>query len=403
MWPPVIFAACVLMVLIHVWWRERRFRRLRAQAQREYTEKLLAQHRQILAEAQARQQVLFDSMREGFLLLDSEGRIAMLNKSLARLLEIESNLAGASLESLKIPGLSSLHQRLIREGTVWDEIQLSQPRETVLEVNGSIVQDASQKRLGAIFVFHDLTRLKQLERVRQEFVANVSHELRTPISLIKGFAETLLHGAKEDPVVSVRFLRNIEKHSDRLMFLIEDLLTVSKLESGQVVLNVRPIKVREVAEEAIEHLRARAEERGIQVENQVDENLVARADPDRLEQILFNLIENAIKYGKECGNVQVGGQAAGPRLKVWVRDDGMGIPAESRDRVFERFYRVDRARSRETGGTGLGLAIVKHIVQAHGGEVWLESEEGRGATFFFTIPAEQQAQKSEPRDSVTQS
>jgi two-component system phosphate regulon sensor histidine kinase PhoR len=256
-----------------------------------------------------------------------------------------------------------------------------------VEVNAAAVPGRDGARHGAILIFHDLTRIKQLERTRQEFVANVSHELRTPLSLIKGFVETLLEGAKNDPDKATRFLQTIEKHTDRLTYLIEDLLTISRLESGQVVMNLHPVELRDEAQRVLDDLRSRADEKSSRLDNTVPAGLTARADADRLQQVLFNLVENAIKYGRTQGCVSVGGKRLPDgKVEMWVHDDGPGIPVEARDRVFERFYRVDRARSRETGGTGLGLSIVKHIVQAHGGEVWLSSELGAGTTFHFTLP-----------------
>ena len=266
-------------------------------------------------------------------------------------------------------------------------LELFGMEERWVEVNASAVPGREGVQQGAILVFHDLTRIKQLERTRQEFVANVSHELRTPLSLIKGFVETLLEGAKNDPEKATRFLQTIEKHTDRLTFLIEDLLTVSRLESGQTVMNLHPVDLREETQRVLDDLRSRADEKAIRFDNSVPAGLTAQADADRLQQVLFNLVENAIKYGRNEGCVTVGGKEASEgRVELWVRDDGPGIPVESRERIFERFYRVDRARSRETGGTGLGLSIVKHIVQAHGGEVWVNSDLGAGTTFHFTLP-----------------
>jgi len=259
-------------------------------------------------------------------------------------------------------------------------------------VNAAAVLDGAGTPHGSILVFRDLTRIKQLENTRQEFVANVSHELRTPLSLIKGFVETLLEGAKNDPDLTSRFLKTIEKHTDRLTYLIEDLLTISRLESGEVLLNLQALDLREEIERVKEDLQSRAREKQISILNEVPEHSVAKADSDRLQQVFFNLIENAIKYGRTEGHVWI---SAGVRpkdgmMEVSVRDDGPGIPPEGRERVFERFYRVDRARSRDTGGTGLGLAIVKHIVQAHGGEVWMTSGVGEGTTFFFTLKQKQE-------------
>jgi two-component system phosphate regulon sensor histidine kinase PhoR len=226
-----------------------------------------------------------------------------------------------------------------------------------------------------------------LENTRREFVANVSHELRTPLSLIKGFVETLLDGAKNDPETATHFLQTIEKHTNRLTYLIEDLLTISRLESGQIVMNRQPVNLHEEVARALEDLQARAAEKNVTLENLVPTGLRALADADRLQQVLSNLIENAIKYGRDAGRVSIGAKARSENeVEIWVRDDGPGIPAGARERVFERFYRADRARSAESSGTGLGLSIVKHIVQAHGGEVGVNSEPGTGTTFFFTLP-----------------
>jgi two-component system phosphate regulon sensor histidine kinase PhoR len=246
-------------------------------------------------------------------------------------------------------------------------------------------QDRSE---GAILVFHDLTRVKQLEGARQEFVANVSHELRTPLTLIKGCVETLLDGAKDDPAARDRFLHTIEKHADRLTYLIEDLLTLSQLESGRIALNLRATRLRDVGARVIDSLEARARLKEVTLENRIAADLFTQADGERLEQVLSNLVDNAIKYGRTGGRVIVQGERlTDGRTRASVQDDGPGIPPEARERVFQRFYRLDKARSREQGGTGLGLAIVKHIIQRHGGEVGLESEPGQGSTFFFTLPA----------------
>ncbi len=347
------------------------------------------QHEQATAQIQAQQQALFNSMAEGVLVLDAAGRILLVNQSLERLFRLTSDVRGRTiLEAFRLRELAELAARLQQERMVSGcELELPGVDERWLEVNAAAVLDRAGAHQGAILVFHDLTRLKQLENTRREFVANVSHELRTPLSLIKGFVETLLDGAKDDPATATRFLQTIEKHADRLTYLIEDLLTISRLESGRIVLNLQPVELRAEAQRVLDDLQARAAEKHITLENLLPAGLSARADADRLEQVLFNLVENALKYGAPAGRVQLGARArAEGGVELWVRDDGPGIPEEARERIFERFYRVDRARSRETGGTGLGLAIVKHIVQAHGGEVWVKSEPGHGATFYFTLP-----------------
>ena len=256
-----------------------------------------------------------------------------------------------------------------------------------MQVNAAVISNSAGEREGTILVFHDLTRLKQLEHTREEFVANVSHELRTPLSLIKGYVETLLDGARNNPEVAERFLKIIERNTQRLDLLIQDLLTISALESERIKLNLQPVELRPLVEKIFTDLKPPADNKNIELVNRLSE-LAATADVNRLEQVLANLVDNAIKYGRAQGKVIVGGKKLDDgKLEMFVQDDGPGIPAESLDRVFERFYRVDKARSRDQGGTGLGLSIVKHIVQAHGGEVWVKSELGKGATFFFTLPA----------------
>lgn len=385
-----VFAAAVVL---HFLWRGR-YNRLRQEREQTTQQLEAAQKRyyQETAQSQAEQQALFNSMSEGVLLLDQTGRVQLVNRSLQEFFALRAEVRGQTImETFRLPELGEIAKRLPQERIVQaQELELPSVQGRFFEVNAAAVFDRDGTQLGSLFVFHDLTRIKQLERTRQEFVANVSHELRTPLSLIKGFVETLLDGAKNDPELAVRFLRTIEKHTDRLTFLIEDLLTISRLESGQIVMNLHPVELRQEVAHVINDLQARAAEKLVALHNDIPANLSARADSDRLEQVLFNLVENAIKYGRSEGTVTIGGQAnsGGNKVELWVRDDGPGIPPDSRDRVFERFYRVDRARSRETGGTGLGLSIVKHIVQAHGGEVWVKSEVGQGTTFFFTLPAD---------------
>ena len=337
------------------------------------------------------QEALFNSMVEGVLLLDRAGRIDLVNQSFKKLFGITSDVRGQTmLEAVRLPELAELVKRLPEQRSVHDfELELPGLEERWVQLNAAAIEDQQGAHHGAILVFHDLTRLKQLENTRQEFVANVRHELRTPLSLIKGFVETLLDGAKNDPELSTRFLKMIEKHTDRLTYLIEDLLTISRLESGQIVMNLQGLTLRAEAERVLDDLQSRAVEKQVAVQNEIPATLSARADADRLHQVVFNLVENAIKYGRQSGRVTIGAKSTGDKkVQVWVQDDGPGIPPESKDRIFERFYRVDRARSRESGGTGLGLAIVKHIVQAHGGEVWVKSDLGTGSTFFFTLPEE---------------
>jgi two-component system phosphate regulon sensor histidine kinase PhoR len=343
--------------------------------------------RQMEDQAKAERQTLFNSMAEGVALLDRAHRIQLVNQSLEEQFGLSVDVRGQALgEAFRRPELTQLLARLETERMLSCEIDVGGSPARYFEVTAATVFGRDGESQGAILVFHDLTRIRQLENTRREFVANVSHELRTPLSLIKGYVETLLDGAITDPELSAKFLKTIERHSNRLTNLIEDLLTISRLESGQVTLQMKTIPLRPFAASLIAELQSRAKERGTTIVNEIPEELHGRADPDRLEQVFVNLVDNAIKYGRAKGCVVVKGRAANSQVELCVADDGPGIPADARERVFERFYRADKARSREAGGTGLGLSIVKHIVQSHGGKVWVESEAGHGANFCFTLP-----------------
>ncbi|HTV75731.1 MAG TPA: ATP-binding protein [Candidatus Baltobacteraceae bacterium] len=387
MWPIIAILVAAAAIGIHFFWRQK-FLREQRQVQAEMEDSRRRQQ-QTTVDAQAQQQVLFNSMLEGLLLLDRNRRIYLANRAFKNLFGLKAELRGKTvMEALRVHELAELVERAETEKQVLDyELKLPELSERWLQVNAAVITNSVGEREGTILVFHDLTRLKQLERTREEFVANVSHELRTPLSLIKGYVETLLDGARSNPEVAVRFLRIIERNTQRLDLLIQDLLTISALESGRIRLNVQPVELRPLVEKVFSDLKPPAENKNVELINQLP-GLTATADASRLEQVLANLVDNAIKYGRPQGHVTIGGQKLDDgRLEIFVQDDGPGIPPESLDRVFERFYRVDKARSREQGGTGLGLSIVKHIVQAHGGEVWVKSDLGKGATFFFTLPA----------------
>jgi two-component system phosphate regulon sensor histidine kinase PhoR len=387
MWPVLTIFAVAAAIAIHFFW-QRKFARQQRQVQVEM-EDFQRHQQQTTIDAKAQQQVLFNSMLEGLLLLDRGRKIYLANRAFKNLFGVKAEMRGKTvMEVLRLHELAELVERAETEKQVFDyELRLPELDGRWLQVNAAVISNSAGEREGTILVFHDLTRLKQLERTREEFVANVSHELRTPLSLIKGYVETLLDGAAKNPEVAEHFLQIIERNAERLDLLIQDLLTISALESGRVQLNLQPVPLYAIAEKVMADLKARADGRSITLKNELPD-LTANADEGRLEQVLANLVDNAIKYGRPQGTVVLGGENLnGDKIEIFVRDDGPGIPAESLDRIFERFYRVDKARSREQGGTGLGLSIVKHIVQNHGGEVWAKSEPGKGATFFFTLPA----------------
>lgn len=386
MLPAVIILALIALAALHFWWRAR-LQQERARWQAE-TEKRAEREQATAADTHARQEALLDSMIEGVLVLDESGKVQFANRAFAQMFRTTGSLLGKTvIEALRLHEVAELVEQTARDGRVTgQELQLAGEPERWLQVNASAIISAERRQLGTVIVFHDQTQLKKLEGTREEFVANVSHELRTPLSLIKGYAETLLDGAKDNPEVATKFLQTIDRNARRLDLLIQDLLIISALESGRVSLSFGTVDLRELKERIIADFKSRADARHVRLVGDMPE-FAAHADEARLEQVLGNLLENAVKYGREHGCVTVGGRAVSDGwLELFVQDDGPGIPAEALERVFERFYRVDKARSREQGGTGLGLSIVKHIVQGHGGRVWVESEPGKGAKFCFTLP-----------------
>jgi two-component system phosphate regulon sensor histidine kinase PhoR len=330
-------------------------------------------------------------MVEGIIVVGPNGKIRIANRAAGALFGFPPPAADRTvLEATRHHEVAALVARLDREPEVLNhELRLDGVAETrYLQVNALALRATDGSRDGAIIVFHDLTRLRQLEAVRQEFVANVSHELRTPLSLIKSAAETLIDGGKNDAAVTARFLDIIDKHANRLTLLIDDLLLLARLDSGRIELKLQPLALRGAVQDALDDAATIARARQVTLENKVAADAAAQADPERLRQVLANLIDNGIKYGKEGGHITVGGRALDrARVELTVRDDGPGIPSEAKARIFERFYRADKARSREQGGTGLGLAIVKNVVQAHGGDVRVESAPGAGTEFFIILPA----------------
>jgi two-component system phosphate regulon sensor histidine kinase PhoR len=385
-------ALLAALACLGLWRREaaRRREALRTlEGKRAENDSLREQLTRTNSEANAQRETLFNSMVEGVLLLDETGRIQLVNRAFEHLFGVNHDVTGRTiLEAVRLKELHELVSRVKALGQVLGhELDLPGLDRHCLQVNAAAILDAKGRGQGMMLVFHDLTRLKQLENTRQEFVANVSHELRTPLSMIKGYVETLIDGARDDPAVSLRFLQTIARHTDRLTYLIEDLLTISQLESGQVALNLHEVQLRPVAARVVEDLASRAAVGQVKLDNQIPVGLVAHADADRVQQVLFNLVDNAIKYGNAGAPVTIGGgPAPDQQVALWVHNEGAGIPPAAQERLFERFYRADKARSREQGGTGLGLAIVKHIVQTHGGEVQVESAPGQGATFRFTLP-----------------
>jgi len=346
--------------------------------------------RAVLRQRNEREAIL-SSMVEGVLAIDAEDRVIRINQAAARLINIEASRAeGRSLpEIIRSSELYRLADAVLAsQQPAESEIVLRGKSDRVLHVNATVLQDAREGKLGALLVLHDVTELKKLEKVRRDFVANASHELRTPVTSIKGFVETLLDGAMHDPVELQRFLEIVAQQTDRLNALFEDLLTLSRIEQDaerpQIALASAP--VRPVLEAAVEACRLKAAEKNIRMEITCPDDLQAAINPPLLEQAVINLIDNAIKYSPAEQTVAIDGLRGDDAVVIRVRDHGCGIGREHLGRIFERFYRVDPARSRKLGGTGLGLAIVKHIAQLHAGRATVESAVGQGSTFAIHLP-----------------
>lgn len=350
-----------------------------------------------------RLQAVLGGMAEGVLVVDIEAKVRLSNRRAQELLELppDQDCVGRPLiELTRHPDIHELIRRVKHQApgqrTLVEEMVLDGARHQTLQVTATpLVGDADEVAQTFILVFHDVSELKHLERVRRDLVANVSHELRTPLAAIRGYSETLLTGALEDPTAARRFLSIIERHAERLGRLVDDLLTLSDLELGRTDMQRTAADPAEIVERVFEVLNERAGRAGIKLERAAGgPTPMLDADPDRIEQALINLVDNAIKYTAEGGSVAVrvassaaldaGGR---PMVAITVTDTGIGVPAEDLPRLTERFYRVDKARSRQQGGTGLGLAIVKHIVQAHGGWIRIESELHRGTTVWMYLPS----------------
>lgn len=338
-------------------------------------------------------EAVLSSMMEAVLVVDMAERVARLNRAAERLFGAELDAArGRSVQ--EVVRNVDLHRVVVEalssEEPVEDEIVLHNGQDRFLQASGTLLRDARGERVGALLVLNDVTRLRRLEGIRRDFVANVSHELRTPITSIKGFVETLKEGAIQDPKASERFLEIIARHSDRLNAILEDLLSLAQIEQefgDEARVPLESSGVKRVLEDAILLCSSEAAERNVKIELVCSEKVTARLNTVLLEQAVVNLIDNAIKYSEPGGRVLVTGAQDEDDVVIRVQDWGCGISREHLDRIFERFYRVDKARSRELGGTGLGLAIVKHIVNAHGGRVEVESIPGKGSTFCVCLPA----------------
>jgi len=331
------------------------------------------------------------SMLEGVIAIDSEERIVSINRAAAELFENEpTNCQNKSVqEVIRSPALQQCIRTALKNMNAAEEdITLYQNEERVIGVKSSPLLDADRQQIGTLVVFNDVTLLRRLENMRRDFVANVSHEIKTPLTAIKGFVETLQQGKVDTAEENERFLKIIQKHVDRLSSIVEDLLALSRIEQEdeRKTINFQPVKITDIFQAAIQLCRSRADEKKIRIDLDFEKDSAAVIDPTLIEQAVVNLLDNAIKYSEPQSSVLLKSHQQNSELVISVQDHGIGIAQKHLPRLFERFYRVDKARSRNMAGTGLGLAIVKHIAQAHGGHVTVESRLGEGSLFSIHLP-----------------
>lgn len=324
---------------------------------------------------------MLDSMQEAVVAVTAEGSVRWSNAVMKRIAGTEIRVGRPLVHSVRDPELLDC----VKGAQELQEVQYG--RSSSLAPGRTFeISAAPLPTGGVIAVLHDVTRIESAERSRRDFIANVSHELRTPLTSIQGYVETLVEDPHPNPATTNEFLQVILKNATRMNRLTEDLLALATIESPDYKLAMQPTRASDMVNDAIESLGGLVVDSGVELESSGAPDAWVRVDPDAMNQVFGNLIENAVKYGKSGGRIIVGARALGGEIEFYVRDFGPGIASEHLDRIFERFYRVDKARSREAGGTGLGLAIVKHIVQAHSGHIRAESELGSGTTFVFKLP-----------------
>ena len=337
-------------------------------------------------------QTILGAVQDGLLVVDARRRITLTNRTFEELFGLRGPAAGVPLlETVRHATLDWLIAETLRTGEAMrSELSLADSQthsERHIEVNAVPIKNALGETSGAVVLFHDITELKRLDQIRSDFVANVSHELRTPLSILRGYIETLLDNPKPSREELARILSIMERHSKRLGLLVDDLLSLAQLESSHAKLELSVVRVGELFNNVVRDWREKLAAKNLKMIVDVSPDAsTLRADETRLQEVLYNLLENAVKYSRENGQIQLQAARRGPETVLSVSDDGTGISKEDLPRIFERFYRADKARSRELGGTGLGLAIVKHIAQLHGGRVEAESELGKGTTIRVVLP-----------------
>ena len=338
-------------------------------------------------------QTILRAMQDGLLVVDKSLRVTLVNQAFRKLFGLpEISLEAPLLDVVRDATVDWLIQETLRTGKVLQSELIRADSKTNserdVEISAVPIKDDADLTTGAVVLFHDITQLKQTDKVRRDFVANVSHELRTPLSILRGYIETLLDNPQTSDKELSRILRVMERHSKRLGLLVDDLLTLAHLESRSAGLQFSAVQLAELFQSVIRDWEKKLAEKQLKVVVDLSPDArTIRADETRLHEVLYNLLDNALKYSRENGEIRLRAAQHGPEIVLSVTDNGIGITKGDLPRIFERFYRADKARSRELGGTGLGLAIVKHIAQLHGGRVEAESELGKGTTIRVILPA----------------
>ncbi|MBM4282530.1 MAG: PAS domain-containing protein, partial [Deltaproteobacteria bacterium] len=360
----------------------------------------LERNLQALIDERDRYDALLKAMGEGVLVLDGDGVVVVANPAAHALLGLDEPLVGAPLPRTELAALAE-EARAGRAATTELEVPVAEDRALRVLVRATpkpVRNDAAPGApRGVVLVVHDVTDVRRLETLRRDFVANVSHELRTPCSVILANSETLLSGALDDGPRAQKFVEAVHRNADRLSRLIADLLELSKIEAGKVIFSRVAVNVRAAVDHVVDAVEPRAREKQMHVAVSVDADLAVEGDPRALDQVLINLVDNAVKYTPPGGHVTVSAYRDGSDAVVVVADDGPGVDEKHKGRLFERFYRVDPGRSRDVGGTGLGLAIVKHLVEAMGGRVRVEDASPHGTRFCVTLPAVAAAETTKGR------
>lgn len=345
------------------------------------------------------QEAVLKGMREGIIAVDKDDKVLLVNEETIKLLSLEKDITGKVIqECIRIPSIHTFISEVFKRGNIEDTVTVySGKKELYLRLSGTFLENISNDIIGVLIVVTDITSLRHLDAIKRNLVANVSHELKTPVTAIKGFVETLIDGASKDEITATKFLNIIYENVNRLNRIIDDLLSLSKIEQyGHGLPDIAEVDIVPVIESVIENFTIPAERKKIKIFFNEKGNVFLNMNKSLFEQAMTNLIDNAVKYSPEHSNINIFIEFSGEGTRISVKDEGIGIEKKYIDKIFERFYRVEKSRTREEGGTGLGLSIVKHVMLTHGGNVEVVSTPGEGSVFTLVFPVNPNLQKKIP-------